>query len=538
MKDPVSKLTRMRLDLEEYSFDIVHVSGKANVGPDALSRVEINSEQLRTMSILTVQTRSMTRGKTPKPDMNQNDKAKETDHLHAYNSVNNLDAFSLPKIIFEFENNSINIRITNKNMKNDLAFAQFHCNNPARLSEQLKLYIKEIENMAKTLKIGKLAISTNNTIFKLITVQNFKEICNNSLKDVYILIYESARIITDQESINKLIKEYHDTPTGGHVGVTRLYKRLRSNYYWIDMLKTIKSYVKNCLKCIHSKHSKHTKEVLIKTETPMKCFESIAIDTVGPFTKSQTGNRYAITIQCELSKFVIIEPIPDKQAKTLAKAFVEKVVLVHGCPIQIKTDLGTEYKNEIFEEVNKLLSIEHKFSTAYHHETVGSLERNHKCLNEFLRSFVNADFDDWDQWIPYYCFCYNSSPHTDHQYSPFELVFGRQPNYPSSLLNAKNIDPVYNIENYSKELKFRLQTTATKAREMLELAKLKRISSTSSNPINLNIGDTVYLQNENRRKLDQVYIGPFKIIDINHPNVVIQDILGNSQTVHKNRIKK
>ena len=205
MKDPVSKLTRMRLDLEEYSFDIVHVSGKENVGPDALSRVEINSDKLKTMSILTVQTRSMTRGKTPKPDMNQNDKAKETDHLHAYNSVNNLDAFSLPKIIFEYENNIINIRITNKNMKNDLAFAQFHCN--TMTIEQVELCIEEIETMAKTLKIGKLAIPTNNTIFKLITVQIFKEICNNSLKDVYILIYESARIITDQESINKLIKE-------------------------------------------------------------------------------------------------------------------------------------------------------------------------------------------------------------------------------------------------------------------------------------------------------------------------------------------
>ena len=73
---------------------------------------------------------------------------------------------------------------------------------------------------------------------------------------------------------------------------------------------------------------------------------------------------------------------------------------------------------------------------------------------------------------------------------------------------------------------------------MLELAKLKRISATSSNPINSVIGDTVYLQKENRRKLDQVYTGPFKIIDINHPNVIIQDNFGHNQTVHKNRIKK
>lgn len=536
MKDPSSKLTRLRLDLEEFNFDIVHVSGKENVVPDALSRIEVDSEQLKNLSVLPVQTRSMTKKKNPEYDNYQKNNAMETDHLRVYDSVNNLDAFNLPKLIFEYEDNVVIIRITNKNMKNVFALAQFHCNYMP--IEQLELCIKDIENMANILKINKLAIPNNNMIFKLVTVQIFKEVCNRILRKINIIIYTPAQIITDQESINKLIKDYHDTPTGGHVGVSRLYKRLRSNYYWNNMLNTIKLYVKNCIKCTHNKHSKHTREILMKTETPIKCFDSISIDTIGPFTKSQYGNRYAITIQDELSKFVIIEPLPDKQAKSIAKAFVEKLILVHGCPLQIKTDLGTEYKNEIFEEINKLLSIEHKFSTAYHHETVGSLERNHKCLNEFLRSFVNSNHDDWDQWIPYYCFSYNSSPHSDHHYTPFELVFGKQPNYPSSLQHVETIEPVYNVEKYSSELRFKLQVTAKKARELLDSAKQKRISTTKSSPINLKMGDTVFLQKENRRKLEQVYTGPYKIVDINHPNVSIQDSTGNCQTVHKNRIKK
>lgn len=81
MKDPASKLTRIRLDLEEYNFDVVHVSGKENVGPDALSRIEIDSEQLKSLSILPVQTRSMSKRKTPELDEPQSHKANETDHL-------------------------------------------------------------------------------------------------------------------------------------------------------------------------------------------------------------------------------------------------------------------------------------------------------------------------------------------------------------------------------------------------------------------------------------------------------------------------
>lgn len=47
MKDPSSKLTRMRLDLEEFNFDIEYVKGRDNVGPDALSRIDIDSKICR-----------------------------------------------------------------------------------------------------------------------------------------------------------------------------------------------------------------------------------------------------------------------------------------------------------------------------------------------------------------------------------------------------------------------------------------------------------------------------------------------------------
>lgn len=538
MKDPASKLTRIRVDLEEYNFDVVHVSGKENVGPDALSRIEIDSEQLKNLSVLPVQTRSMLKRKTPGYDATQNHTVNETDHLCAYESVNNLDAFNMPKLIFEFDNNLINIRIMNKNMKNDFALAQIHCYTID--IEILKTCLENVDIMAKNLNIKKIAIANNNLIFQQVNMQIFKEICNKTLKFSKIVLYTAAQIITNAEIINKLIKEYHDTPTGGHVGVSRLYKRLRSRYYWNDMLNSIRFYVRNCIKCIKNKHYRHTKEAFTKTNTPMKCFDTISIDTIGPFTKSQSGNRYALTAQCELSKYIIITALPDKQAKTLAKAFVENCILVHGCPRQIKSDMGSEYRNEVFEQINRLLNIEHNFSTAYHHETLGSLERNHRCLNEFLRGTVNSNQDDWDQWLPYYAFSYNTSPHSSHQFTPFELVFGHQPNYPSSIQQTQSVEPVYNFENYVSELKFKLQTIAARASKLLDSVKYKRIANNqpTTNPIIVEIGDTVWLRKENRRKLDQAYSGPFKIINQNHPNVTIEDSTGNKQTVHKNRLKK
>ena len=61
MKDPTSKLTRIRLDLGEYDFLIEYIKGKANVGADALSGIVTTSDELKQLGVLMVNTRSMTR---------------------------------------------------------------------------------------------------------------------------------------------------------------------------------------------------------------------------------------------------------------------------------------------------------------------------------------------------------------------------------------------------------------------------------------------------------------------------------------------
>lgn len=202
--------------------------------------------------------------------------------------------------------------------------------------------------------------------------------------------------------------------------------------------------------------------------------------------------------------------------------------------------MGTEYKNEIFQHICTFLSVDQKFSAAYHPETIGSLERNHRCLNEYLRQFINEKNDDWDTWIPYYVFCYNTTPHSIHQYTPFELIFGRQANIPQSIQNPCTIEPIYNHDSYYSELKFKIQSAIKSTRNLLKESKIDRINKqTNTNPINIQTGEIVWLKVENRRKLDKIYSGPFEIIKIEHPNVTIKHkITAEVQKVHKNRIIK
>lgn len=155
--------------------------------------------------------------------------------------------------------------------------------------------------------------------------------------------------------------------------------------------KDIAKYINKCDKCQKNKIKLGNKEPLKLTQIPQSPFDKIVVDTIGPLSLSNLGNRYAVTIICDLTKYIVTASIPDKQAKSVARAIVNDFILIYGIPKQILSDLGTEYKNQILEEISEILQIKQSFSTANRHQTVGSIERNHRSFNEYLRAYIVED---------------------------------------------------------------------------------------------------------------------------------------------------
>jgi hypothetical protein len=116
----------------------------------------------------------------------------------------------------------------------------------------------------------------------------------------------------------------------------------------------------------------------------------------------------------------------------------------------------------------RLLGIKKIQTTAFHPESNGGLERSHRVLAEYLRHYVSEDQTNWDEWIPYAVYVYNTTVHVTTAYTPFELVYGFKSEVPSALRESPNTE--YNYENYLTELKGRLQSAH-------EVARTKLISS-------------------------------------------------------------
>jgi hypothetical protein len=68
------------------------------------------------------------------------------------------------------------------------------------------------------------------------------------------------------------------------------------------------------------------------THTPSVVFEKCIVDAVGPSRPSQEGNTYILTVQDDLSTFLVAVPTKEQTTEELATVFVENVVLVYGQP--------------------------------------------------------------------------------------------------------------------------------------------------------------------------------------------------------------
>jgi transposase InsO family protein len=78
---------------------------------------------------------------------------------------------------------------------------------------------------------------------------------------------------------------------------------------------------------------------------------------VGPLPVPQGSNKYILTFQDDLSKYVVAVPIRQQDAETVARAFVEKIVLTYGTPQILQSDQGANFISEMFKNTCKILRI-------------------------------------------------------------------------------------------------------------------------------------------------------------------------------------
>jgi hypothetical protein len=139
--------------------------------------------------------------------------------------------------------------------------------------------------------------------------------------------------ITDDDSAPTLrtiiIRSSHQSV--GHQGADKSYIQCQKCFYWPNMKKDFDQYVQECMLCLRNKDctGKPIGDTKI-LKIPLRPWESIAIDFLGPFNVSN-GYQHITVVMDRFSSAIILVPLRNKfTARDVANAFLTEIYSTHG----------------------------------------------------------------------------------------------------------------------------------------------------------------------------------------------------------------
>ena len=105
------------------------------------------------------------------------------------------------------------------------------------------------------------------------------------------------------------------------------------------------------------------------------------------------------------------------------------------------TDQGSNLTSQLLSEIYQLLHVHPIWTSPYHPQTDGLVERFNKTLRAMLRKVAAEDKLNWDKWLPYLLFAYREVPQDSTGFSPFELLYGRAVRGPLDILKESWKEP-------------------------------------------------------------------------------------------------
>jgi len=122
---------------------------------------------------------------------------------------------------------------------------------------------------------------------------------------------------------------------------------------------------------------------------PEKPWIHISADFITKLPIAQGYNSILVVVD-RLTKMVHFIPTTEKTlAEGLARLFRDNVWKLHGLPKSIVLDRGPQFTAGIMQELNRMLGIESKLSTAFLPQTDGQTERVNQELEQYLRMFID-----------------------------------------------------------------------------------------------------------------------------------------------------
>ena len=259
--------------------------------------------------------------------------------------------------------------------------------------------------------------------------------------------------------------EFHATPLGGHLGVTKTTHRLESNFFWSSLRKDIKRFIKECSVCQQTKASTQRPVGLLQPlPPPTGVWEDISLDFITQLPPSH-GYIVILVVVDRYSKGIHLGALPtNHSAFKVASLFIEIVCKHHGFPKSIVSDRDPLFLSSFWHELFRLCGTRLRMSTTYHPQSDGQTKVMNQVLEQYLRSFIHEQLTTWYRYLTLAEWCYIISLHSSSGLTPFEVIYGKPPPaLPHYLQGVSSNEVVDSLMSSRQEIHQKLQRRLHKA---------------------------------------------------------------------------
>ncbi|MBS1650721.1 MAG: DDE-type integrase/transposase/recombinase, partial [Bacteroidetes bacterium] len=351
------------------------------------------------------------------------------------------------------------------------------------------------------------------------------------------------RVVLPKSLRRKLISEVHDGMMSAHPGISHTCNKISEIAWWPHWRSDVIRYILDCDKCQRAKRKQMINQLPRPVSVPSRPFQHIGIDVVGPFPTSQNGNVYILTVVDHFTRWAEAIPMPEQTTKYIANVVIKHIICRHGLFDTMTSDNGSVFVSELANYIYKELGIKRFRTTPHHPQSNGIPERLNGTLKQMLKVWCNEEQNNWDEYLPYVMFAYNTSYHTLLQETPFFLQHGRDPKLLSDIIVNKSNDIYDDVHGYGQELVDKLKSVYKRIQDIYNDINTKRKAILDNiKEQEYNIGDKVLLYDPTTkvglsRKLTIRWKGPYTIIQKRNSINYVINIDGKMSLVNKHRLR-
>lgn len=171
----------------------------------------------------------------------------------------------------------------------------------------------------------------------------------------------------------------------GHEGSEKTLHHVRAAFYNPHARRMVREFVRSCTMCQKNKTEHlHPAGLLQPLSVPSQVWSDISMDFIEGFLKVG-GKSVILTVVDRFSKYAHFIPLSHPySASTIAKAFFDSIMKLHGVPCSIVSDRDPIFTSIFWKELCNQAGVKLMLSSMFHPQTDGQSEVVNRTIAMYL----------------------------------------------------------------------------------------------------------------------------------------------------------